>query len=683
MTDELRAAVANDRAAFSTHEMAAIPSDVVTLYLVQLAPLELVFNTKPITSILGYTPDDLMAMDMATVNRLIHPDDALGLAAHIARIATLADGEIAEFRHRMRAVSGDWVWIEVRDAVHLRDAAGNPVQVIGTAREVTDEMRNAEALRSSEARHRLLSETMLQGVVHHAADGSIIAINPAAERILGRPRETFIGSYPQQEERNTIHLDGSPFQGHEHPANVAQRTGEPQHGVVMGVYNHDSQEYRWISIDAVPLLRRGERVPYEVYTVFEDITNRLRAEQALREEHARKDRFIATLAHELRNPLAPIRSAVVAQQRRASGDPELAWTQAIIERQVGLMARLLDDLLDASRIASGKLELRREHVLLSAVLAQSVETARPVIEAAGHTVTVNQPAGDVHLDGDAIRIAQVVSNLLTNAAKYTEPGGQITLTATVHDAMLTLRVTDTGIGIAPQHLSQIFEMFGQVHDALDRSQGGLGIGLSLARSLVELHGGSIAVHSDGLGMGTEFVVRLPASAISGADVDAPEPEVAPPAAASARRLVVVDDNRDGCDSLAAVLEMYGCDVATAYDGPQGIAMTASHQPEVVLLDVGLPGMNGYETCRAMRDLPRGDELVILAVTGWGTDEDIRRAAAAGFDAHLVKPIDMTYLRHLLALPRHEVQRAHQVRLMREGRAIDLYDSAPRSRGQST
>ncbi len=677
MTNQNRADTTPSRAALSTREVAVVASSVVTLYIVRLDPLELVFNTKPITSILGYSADDMIAMDKQTVDRLIHPDDAALLAAHIARLSTLDDGEVAECRHRMRAASGEWVWIEVRDAVYLRTDAGAPLQVIGSAREVTDDMRNAEALRSSEARHRLLSETMLQGVVHHAADGRIIAINPAAERILGRPKASIIGSNAQREERNTIHYDGTPFPGDGHPANVAQRTGEEQRGVVMGVFNHDRQEYRWISIDAVPLLRRGEVVPYEVYTVFEDITDRLRAEQDLRDEHARKDRFIATLAHELRNPLAPIRSAVVAQQQRAARDPELAWTQAIIERQVGLMARLLDDLLDASRIASGKLELRRERVLLSAVVAQSVETAQPAIEAAAHTITVNQPAVDVHLDGDGIRIAQVLSNLLTNAAKYSEPGGVITLTATVEDATVTVRVRDTGIGIAPEHLSQIFEMFGQVHGALERSQGGLGIGLSLARSLVELHGGSITVDSDGLGTGAEFVVRLPLLVVPAGEPDAPVASPLPPPAETVKRVVLVDDNHDGCDSLAAVLEMYGCDVATAYDGLEGVAVTASHRPQVVLLDVGLPGMNGYDTCRALRAVPHSEELVILAVTGWGTDEDLRRAAAAGFDAHLVKPIDMTYLRHLLTLAREDVQRAHRSRLIREGRSAALDENTPR------
>ncbi|MBC7842356.1 MAG: response regulator [Gemmatimonadaceae bacterium] len=651
-------------------EPADVLSDVVTLYVCRLTPLELVFNTRPITAIIGYPVEAGIAMDLDTVNRLMHPDDLPGLAAHVARLHALQDGEIAQFRHRMRAASGEWAWLEVRDAVLSRDASGAVEQVIGTARQVTTEMRAAEALRASEARHRLLSETMLQGVVHHGADGSIIALNPAAERILGRPRDEFIGSDPGRESRHTIREDGTPFPGDEHPSTVAFRTGEPCHGVVMGVFNFDRQEYRWISVDAVPLMRRGETTPYEVYTVFEDITDRLRADRALQDAHMRKDVFIATLAHELRNPLAPIRNAVAVQQRRANDDPELAWSQAIIERQVGHMARLLDDLLDASRIAAGKHELRREEVPLSAVVAQAVETARPLIDQAGHRLEITLPQDAILIDGDPLRLAQVFSNLLTNAAKYTDDGGHIRVSAQLEQDMVAVRVRDTGIGIATEHLSRVFEMFGQVHDALDRSQGGLGIGLSLARALVEMHGGTISVHSFGRGHGTEFTVRLPAIASEVEMSQTPaETPVTSPAAAGRRRVLVVDDNRDGCDSLAAVLEMFGCETATAYDGVDAIAMTATFGPEMVLLDVGLPRMNGYDTCRALRAAPLGEGLVILAVTGWGTDADLRLAMEAGFDAHLVKPIDMEYLRQLLALRRDEVRRQHEVRLMRSGRSF--------------
>lgn len=642
-------------------------TDVVTHYIVRLDPLELVFNTRPITALLGYTADEYGTMTLETVNRLIHPDDVPALQAHISRLHLLADGEVALLRHRMRNAAGGWGWIEVRDSVFTRTASGTPEQVIGTAREVTAQMRTAEALESSEARHRLLVETMLQGVVHHGADGSIIALNPAAERILGRPRDDFIGSDPSREEQHTIREDGSAFPGAEHPSSVALRTGAPIHGVVMGVYNWDRREYRWLSVDAVPLRRPGESVPYEVYTVFEDITDRLRAEKALRDAHTRKDHFIATLAHELRNPLAPIRHAVAVQRRRAAaaGDPELAWSQAIIDRQVGHMSRLLDDLLDASRIASGKLELRRELVGLNAVIAQSIETARPQIDALRHALSVSLPTPDVYVDGDPIRLAQVFSNLLTNAAKYSEAGGSIAVTASRDGDGVAVTVRDTGIGIDAANLTRVFEMFGQIDAAIDRSQGGLGIGLSLAQALVTLHGGRITVQSDGLGKGTSFTVFLPTSPDAAMpDEQSSTPELADPV--TPRRLLVVDDNRDGCDALATLLGMMGFEVATAYDGLEAVERAVDGTPDVVLMDVGLPRLNGYEACTAIRATVGGERIVMLAVTGWGAAADLRNATQAGFDAHLVKPIDMQWLGQLLPLPRSEVQRLETIRRLRLG-----------------
>ena len=505
-----------------------------------------------------------------------------------------------------------------------------------------------EEFLASEARYRLLAETMLQGVMHHAADGSIVAMNPAAVRILGRSREQFLGSDPVREERNTIREDGSLFPGVDHPASVALRTGKPVHGVVMGVFNWERNEYRWLRIDAVPLLRPGESTPYEVYTVFEDITRQRQTEQALRDAHTRKDHFIATLAHELRNPLAPIRNAVSVLRLKGGADPEMVWCQEVIDRQVGNMSRLLDDLLDASRISSGKLELKRERVALTEVVGSAVETARPLLDAARHELSVSLGDESVHVDGDALRLAQVFANLLTNAAKYTEPAGRIVISSVLAGPDVIVRVRDTGIGIAAEHLPRVFEMFGQVESALERSQGGLGIGLSLAQALVAMHDGEITVHSDGPGKGSEFTVRLPRSR-SAAAVRTPVP--APLAAAAVpRRVLVVDDSRDGCDSLAALLRVSGYAVEVAYDGPAGLALAASWRPEVVLLDIGLPGMNGYEVCAALRAMPEGMSLVILALTGWGAESDLLRAARAGFDAHFTKPVALEELLGVLAGP---------------------------------
>jgi len=655
----------------------AAATETVSLYIVQFEPsMKVVFNTRPISALLGYSLATHPEMTLDRVHELLHPDELDGLHAHLARIRTLADGEIAQFRHRMRAQSGAWSWIEVRDAVFSRDASGAALQVIGTAREITDQMRAAEALLASEARHRLLVETMLQGVVRRAADGTIIGLNAAAGRILGRARNEFLGSDPVTEGRNTIREDGSAFHGEEHPSSVAQRSGQSCHGVVMGVYNSQLREYRWLRVDAVPLFRQGETEPYEVYTVFEDITRERQSGQALQDAHTRKDHFIATLAHELRNPLAPIRHAVAVQQLKHGDDPELVWSQAVIERQVGHMARLLDDLLDSSRIASGKLELRRDHVSLGSIVQQAVETAMPLLDAARHTLTITLPATDVMLHADPMRLSQVFSNLLSNAAKYTEPGGKVVLKAQVVGTDVVVCVRDTGIGIASQHLQRIFEMFGQLQPAAERSQGGLGIGLSLAQSLVEMHGGRISAQSDGVGRGTEFTVLLPVSLASAMpDVDGARPsEDAPP---RRRRVLVVDDNRDGCESLAALLGMKGFDAEMASDAYEALARVQSPPaPEVVLLDVGLPGMNGYDACAAMRALPGREALVIIAVTGWGTAGDLQLAMDAGFDGHLVKPVDMPHLMQLLLLERDEARALNAAHRMRSGRGTRTHD-APR------
>ncbi len=637
----------------------AASTETVSLYIVQVEPsIRVVFNTRPISALLGYSLATHPEMNMDIVHELLHPEDLDGLQAHMERIRTLAEGEIAQYRHRMRAASGEWSWIEVRDAVLTRDASGTATQVIGTAREITHQMRNAEALLASEARHRLLVETMLQGVVRHAADGSIIGLNAAAGRILGRPRDELLGSDPVNEERNTIHEDGSLFAGSEHPSSVAQRTGKPCHGVLMGVYNWDVREYRWLRVDAVPLFRQGETEPYEVYTVFEDITRERQSAQALQDAHTRKDHFIATLAHELRNPLAPIRNAVAVMRLRQSNDPQLIWCEEIIDRQVSNMSRLLDDLLDASRISSGKLELRRQCVALIDVITQSVETARPLLDAAQHTLSIDLGVTPAFIDGDPVRVAQIFSNLLTNAAKYSEPGGQISVSASVEAGMVHVRVRDTGIGIDAHYLPRIFEMFGQVESAIDRSQDGLGIGLSLAQALVEMHGGQISAHSDGPGCGTEFTVTLPLSSDGAAAEVAPAPDLSLLAGAR-RRVLVVDDNRDGCDSLAALLLMNGFEVETVYDGVGAIARARQWRPEVVLLDIGLPTLSGYEVCSAIRQQEGGDAILIFALTGWGSEADLERTRHAGFDAHFVKPIDIGALAALLPLSRREVaERRH-------------------------
>jgi len=379
-----------------------------------------------------------------------------------------------------------------------------------------------------------------------------------------------------------------------------------------------------------------------------------RAEAELSQAHRRKDEFLATLAHELRNPLAPITNALEILRLKDPGDAETRWTRDVIERQVRQMTRLVDDLLDVARITRGKIHLRRERVALAAVVHGAVEAARPFIAASGHSLEVSLPPSPIWLDADPTRLTQVLLNLLNNAAKYTPRDGRIEVVASVQGHEAVLAVRDTGIGIAADHQAGLFEMFSQVEPALERSQGGLGIGLALARGLVELHGGSIAVRSEGRGHGSEFVVRLP---IAQGQI---EPDALSPQAAAAEpgklRVMVVDDNRDAAESLALMLELNGHEVTVCHDGRSALAAAPRCQPEVVLLDIGMPGMNGYEVAERLRQTDAGQQLLLVALTGWGQEEDKRRAVVAGFDHHLTKPVDPASLNAVLQAG--ELRRLH-------------------------
>ncbi|HYE93753.1 MAG TPA: ATP-binding protein [Terriglobales bacterium] len=366
---------------------------------------------------------------------------------------------------------------------------------------------------------------------------------------------------------------------------------------------------------------------------------RLRLLNELKEVDRRKDEFLATLAHELRNPLAPLRNAAQLLRVRESAEAELRWGRDVIERQVEWLTRLIDDLLDISRITRNNLELRRQRVEIADVVNGAVESSRPLIDARGHALTVTLPSEPIYVDGDVVRLAQVFLNLLNNAAKYTEPGGRIRLTAALQGDEVVVRVTDTGMGIPPEKLPRLFEMFFQVDRSLERTQGGLGVGLSLVRRLVELHGGRVTAHSDGVGAGSEFTVRLPVLADTPALLPDEPPAAGRTPAAAARRILVVDDNRDAAESLTLLLRLSGNEVEAAYDGLEAVEAAERWRPDVVLLDIGMPKLNGYDACRRIRAEPWGTSMLLVALTGWGQAEDKRRTAEAGFDAHMVKPVD--------------------------------------------
>ncbi len=362
----------------------------------------------------------------------------------------------------------------------------------------------------------------------------------------------------------------------------------------------------------------------------------------------RKNEFLAVLGHELRNPLAPLRSALALL---GPDDPDIQtvrWARDVMVRQVRQMARMVDDLFDLSRIMQGKLDIQIERVNLATVVVDAVETARPVIDAKGHKLTVSLPDELVALDADPLRLAQAITNLLTNAAKYSESGGQIDLTVRREGAEVVLSVRDTGVGIAPEMLPRIFDLFMQESRSSDQSQGGMGVGLALVKSLVEMQGGGVQVRSEGPGRGSEFLVRLPAPAVEAAPVSKggrkPINERWPQ-----HRILVVDDNEDSAIVLGKVLKrLYGQEVEVAHDGPSALKVAQSFRPDVILLDIGLPGMDGYEVARRLRAMPGFEAVTLLALTGWGQDEDRIKSRDAGFDQHLVKPVDPESILVLLA-----------------------------------
>jgi CheY-like chemotaxis protein len=369
--------------------------------------------------------------------------------------------------------------------------------------------------------------------------------------------------------------------------------------------------------------------------------------RGLREADRRKDEFLATLAHELRSPLAPIASAVELL-RRADGDCAMVDEACgVLRRQVDQMVRLIDDLLDVSRISCGKMPLRKEPVALGTVIDGAVETVRPLIDAQGHELATIVPEEPILLDADRTRLAQVIANLLSNAARYTEKGGRIRLTAGRQGAEAFVSVQDNGIGLAAEHLPHVFEMFSQVAPALDRSQGGLGIGLALVRGLVELHGGKVEASSGGIGKGSEFRVHLPVLGAPLAAALEEPPEINGERARGTCRILVVDDHRDAADSLARLLRLMGHEAHISYDGQEALHAAARLRPEVLLLDIGLPRLNGYDVARQIRQQPWGNRVTLIALTGWGQAEDKRRAREAGFDHHMTKPVDVAALENLL------------------------------------
>ena len=539
---------------------------------------------------------------------------------------------------------------------HLKDAITSHLSaaVVNAPPGREDECRRAEAppaeeaLRESEARLRAVIEEAPLAIALTGQSGEILLRNPRFDQLWGRPAHvTTAPTYSEVYEG--YHLDGRRIASEEWPGARAVLEGETIENEVYEIVQASGNRIAcWFG--AAPLRNTfGEIVGAVV--VFRDVTDERRTAEALRKANAalaetdrRKDEFIAVLSHELRNPLAPIRYALPLLGEEPLGEGGRRAT-AVIERQVAHIVRLVDDLLDVSRIATGKIALRRDLFTLASLVSTAVEAASPAVAASRHRLDTAVPDQPIWLVGDPARISQAITNLLNNSAKYTPEGGRIRLEAAADEASVIIRVIDNGIGLDRQALTTVFEMFRQAGDR-DGSQGGLGIGLTLAKQLVEMHGGSIEAHSEGVGQGAEFAIRLPRAVAT-----APTKEQQPPPARKGRpgrvKVLVVDDNVDLVEMLSIVVEAAGHHVRKAFDGRSGISAALEYQPDLILLDVGMPDMNGTDVAKELRRHREVAGARIVALTGWGQAEDRQRTAEAGFDDHLTKPADPEQIRRIL------------------------------------
>jgi PAS domain S-box-containing protein len=512
--------------------------------------------------------------------------------------------------------------------------------------EIEERKRLFEELRHSEERYRTLLLKMPAAVYTTDRDGRITLFNDQAAALWGRRPE--IGKDQWCDSFRIIRPDGTPLPDDECPMAVALREGLSIRSEEILVERPDGVRV-WVLPHPEPLRdATGELVG--AINMLVDITDRKQAEVKLHEDDRKKDEFLATLGHELRNLLAPIRNALQIMRLNGDSSRTLGQIHEMMERQVRHMGRLVDDLMELSRVTQGKVELRKERISLATVVNNAVETSRPLLTSAGHELTVDLPAEPLEVLVDPTRLAQVIVNLLNNAAKYTEPGGHIWLTAERQGQQAVVRVRDSGVGIAGDMLPHLFEMFTQVERSLRRSQGGLGIGLALVRRFVEMHGGSVQVHSDGPGRGSEFTVRLPLAAEVPARAAPPGTGdgTEPPRLLAKKRVLIVDDDRDSANSLSVLLQLMGHDVRAAHDGLEAVRAAAAFRPDVALLDIEMPKMDGYEAVRHIRGQPWGKDMVLVALTGWGQEEDKQRSLEAGFNYHLTKPLDPTHLQELLA-----------------------------------
>jgi PAS domain S-box-containing protein len=577
---------------------------------------------------------------------IIHPEDRVEVEASVQRMLAGERDYAAEYR-LIRPCDGCIRWFRGTGKARF-DEDRQPVRATGAVFDITARKEAEDSLRAALFRQEATFENAAVGIAELGLEGRFLRVNDRLCAIAGYTREELLGMtfsdvvHPEDLEANL---------------NDARRlkAGEIQSYAQIKRYLRKDREPIWVNL-TVGLARRPDRSPDYFVAVVEEISARKRAEERLLESEAalkdadrRKDEFLATLGHELRNPLAPIRNGLHVLQRLAVFENEKAKQICdMMDRQLEHLIRLVDDLLEVSRITRGKIELKKQRVDIATVIKQAIEISTSLIAKGKHELTVALPSETLTLDADPVRLTQVLANLLNNAAKYTEAGGSIAIRARREGDEAVVSVTDNGVGIRRELLSRVFDLFAQFDGGAGRAQGGLGIGLALVRNLVEMHGGRVEVSSAGVGQGSEFTLWLPLT--SETTGESPPRNADAAVSRTRRRVLIVDDTRDVADSFALLVKTLGAEVRVAYDGPSALAALAEFSPQIVFMDLGMPEMDGFETAKALRQEPGGKDLRLVALSGWGQDEDRRLSEEAGFDQHFVKPMDMKTLQALLVAP---------------------------------
>jgi PAS domain S-box-containing protein len=566
----------------------------------------------------------------------IHIEDLPGVMA--AERAAMASGALASTEFRVIWADGSEHWMARRGKVQM-DSDGRAVFLSGLLIDITAQKIAEQALRASEKLYRAIGESIDFGVWVVDRTGRSVYTSESFLKLVGKTQAELAastwGGFLHPAEREPVAAAWQEF----------LRTGGMWYREVQ-VLGTDSLYHPVLSQGVAIRGEQGELTGWAGINL--DISRLKATEEALRDADRRKDEFLATLAHELRNPLTPIRHAVKLMEGDAANESQRKWARDVIGRQLQRMALMLDDLLEVSRITQGRLELKTEVVDLASVVNTAVETARPLIETKQQNLSITLPAQPVSVAVDPLRISQSISNLLTNAAKYTDANGNISLHVDLSSEEIVISVKDDGIGLEPQSIPRVFDMFSQVKSAIDRSEGGLGIGLALVKGMIQLHGGRVEAASLGGGRGSQFTIHLPRDLVVKTTQSEAQVSQASARPGARRTVLVADDNRDAADTLALLLDMDGYETAVAHGGLQALDDIRRNRPDAVILDIGMPDLNGYEVARRIRAEEWGRNLFLLAITGWGHPDDVARAMAAGFNEHLTKPVDAEHVVRLLA-----------------------------------